>query len=80
MGAVEDVRALLLALEKIPSAADRARVATDLLRAWPELHSLVKDIRQQAVVTMNDAGMDFPEIGALLGVDRSRAWQISKGK
>jgi hypothetical protein len=80
VSAVEDVRAALLAIEQIGSAADRAKVATDLLREWPELHRTLREIRQQAVVTMAESGMDYPEIGEVIGVDRSRAWQIAKGK
>jgi hypothetical protein len=80
VGAAEDVRRALLKIEGMPNAADRARAATDLLREWPDLHRLLKEIRQQSVIAMNEAGMDFPEIGVVLGVDRSRAWQISKGR
>ena len=76
---VRRLRELLLAIEALDDAGERARQATDLLRAWPELHSLLADIRQQAVITMTDAGMDYSAIGAVIGTDRVTAWKIAKG-
>lgn len=73
------VREALRLLEAIPDAGVRARAAGLVLKAWPGEISLPKDIRQQAVQTMNEAGMDFPEIGRVIGTDRSRAWRIAKG-
>jgi hypothetical protein len=76
---VEAVREALRLLEAVPDATVRARAAGLLLAEWPELHKLPKEIRQQAVDTMHAQGMDFPEIGAAIGTDRSRAWRIWKG-
>ena len=73
------VRAALRGLEAIPDAAVRARAAGLILREWPAERTLPKEIRQQAVDTLHRGGMDFPEIGRLIGTDRSRAWRIWKG-
>jgi hypothetical protein len=76
---VAAVRAAVRALEAIPDPTERATAATELLRAWPELHRLAREIREQAVGVMHEQGMDFPEIGRAIGVDRSRAWRIATG-
>ncbi|WIC88862.1 DNA binding protein [Streptomyces phage OnionKnight] len=73
------VRAALRGLEAIPDAATRARAAGLVLREWPAERSLAKEIRQQAVDALHAQGLDFPEIGRLIGTDRSRAWRIWKG-
>jgi len=73
------VRAALRGLEAIPDAAVRARAAGLILREWPAERTLPKEIRQQAVDTLHRGGLDFPEIGRLIGTDRSRAWRIWKG-
>lgn len=73
------VREALRLLEAVPDATVRARAATLVLKAWPAEIALPKDIRQQAVDTLHQGGMDFPEIGRLIGTDRSRAWRIWKG-
>ncbi|KAB8162936.1 hypothetical protein FH609_004210 [Streptomyces sp. 3MP-14] len=76
---VAAVRTAVRALEAIPDATERATAATELLRGWPELHRLVREIREHAVMTMHGQGMDWPEIGRAIGVDRSRAWRIGHG-
>ncbi len=73
------VQAALRGLEAIPDAALRARAAGLVLREWPGQRTLAKEIRQQAVDTLHEGGMDFPEIGEAIGTDRSRAWRIWKG-
>ncbi|MFE3169311.1 hypothetical protein [Streptomyces sp. NPDC059224] len=73
------VRSALRGLEAIPDAAVRARAAGLILREWPGERTLAKEIRQQAVDTLHEGGMDFPEIGEAIGTDRSRAWRIWKG-
>jgi hypothetical protein len=51
-----------------------------VLREWPAERTLPKEIRQQAIAVMHEQlGLDFPEIGEAIGVDRSRAWRIWKG-
>lgn len=77
---LDGVRAALRQLEAIPDAGLRARAAGLVLREWPAERGLAKEIRQQAVSVMHEQlGMDFPEIGAAIGTDRSRAWRIWKG-
>ena len=74
------VREALRQLETIPDAALRARAAGLVLREWPGQRTLAKEIRQQAVDALHTGqGLDFPEIGELIGTDRSRAWRIWKG-
>lgn len=74
------VRAALRELEAVSDPAVRATAAGLVLREWAGEKTLPKEIRQQAVAHMHEQlGMDFPEIGRLIGTDRSRAWQIYKG-
>jgi hypothetical protein len=73
------VRAALRGLESIPDAAVRARAAGLVLREWAGEKTLPAEIRQQAVDALHRQGLDFPEIGRLIGTDRSRAWRIWKG-
>jgi hypothetical protein len=73
------VQAALRGLEAVSDATVRARAAGLVLREWPGQRSLAKEIRQQAVDTLHEGGMDFPEIGEAIGTDRSRAWRIWKG-
>lgn len=78
--ALAAVRAALRALERIEDAEERAMVATALLREWPRLHGEVREVRQDAVIGMNAAGMDFAAIGRRLGVGGQRAAHIAQGK
>lgn len=73
------VREALRLLEAVPDATVRAQAATLVLKAWPAEIGLPSEIRRQAVIAMHEAGLDFPEIGRLIGTDRSRAWRIAKG-
>lgn len=79
-GEVEAVRAALRALEAIEDAGERAVATTELLRELPELHRMVREVRQQAVITMNKRGETFDEIGERIGTTGYRASQISRGK
>jgi plasmid stabilization system protein ParE len=76
---LDAVRAAVRGLEAIPDAGVRARAAGLVLRAWKQEQALPSAIRQQAVDTLHQGGMDFPEIGEAIGVDRSRAWRIWRG-
>jgi hypothetical protein len=78
--AVQRVVDAIRDLEAISDAGERAKATTKLLRDWPELHRLVKEIRQQAVITWHDRGASYGEIGEALEMERERAWQISKGR
>ncbi|MFF7561939.1 GIY-YIG nuclease family protein [Streptomyces pseudovenezuelae] len=78
--ALSAVRAALRSLERIEDAEERALVATALLREWPRLHAEVREVRQDAVIAMNEGGMDFTAIGRRLGVGGQRAAHIAQGK
>ncbi|MEU3962902.1 hypothetical protein AB0F42_24370 [Streptomyces buecherae] len=73
------VREALRGLEAIPDATVRARAAGLVLREWKAEQGLPAEIRRQAVDALHRDGLDFPEIGRLIGTDRSRAWRIWKG-
>lgn len=79
-GEAEAVRAAVRALEGISDPIERARETSDLLRGWPELHSLVREIRQYAVIAAHDQGATYDEIGAQIGTTGDRAGQIARGK
>jgi DNA-directed RNA polymerase sigma subunit (sigma70/sigma32) len=78
--AAQAVRDAIRALEAISDVSERAEATTKLLREWPELHRLVKEIRQQAVITWHEQGTTYAEIGEALQVERERAWQIGRGQ
>lgn len=78
--ALATVRQALRALERIEDPEERALVTTALLREWPRLHREVKEARQDAVVAMNEGGVDFAAIGRRLGVGTQRAAHIAQGK
>lgn len=79
-GEVEAVREALRALEAIPDALDRAAACTELLREWPELHRLVADVRQQAVITAKAQGVTFKAQGERLKMTGEAVGQIAAGK
>lgn len=79
-GEVERVRAALRALEAIPDAMDRAAACAEVLREWPELHRLVADVRQQAVITAKEQGHTYRAIGARMGVSGEAAGQVAAGR
>jgi hypothetical protein len=77
---VEQVRAALRALEAIPDALDRAEACTELLREWPELHRMVADVRQQAVITAKAQGVSYRAQGERLGMTGEAVGQIAAGR
>lgn len=77
---VQRVRDALRALEAIPDALDRAAACSELLREWPELHVLLADVRQQAVITAKAQGHTFRAIGARIGTTGETAGQIAAGR
>lgn len=79
-GEVEAVRAALRAVEAISDPMERAVAATELLREWPELHRMVREVRQHAVISAHGQGRTYDEIGAELGTSGDRAGQIARGK
>ncbi|MEU7154093.1 hypothetical protein AB0B15_39690 [Streptomyces sp. NPDC045456] len=80
-GEVERVRKALRALEAIPDATDRAAACAELLREWPELHRMVADMRQQAVITAKTSGVTYRELGKRMGgISGEAVGQIAAGK
>lgn len=77
---VERVREALRALEAIPDAVDRAAACSELLREWPELHRVLADVRQQAVITAKAQGHTYRAIGERIGTTGETAYQIAAGK
>ncbi|WP_329547103.1 hypothetical protein OG548_25590 [Streptomyces sp. NBC_01356] len=73
-------REALRALEATPDALDRAAACAELLQAWPELHTFVADVRQQAVRTAKAQGHTFRTIGERMSVTGETAGQIAAGK
>ncbi|WP_329291900.1 hypothetical protein [Streptomyces pseudovenezuelae] len=77
---LEAVRVALSLLDGVQDTAVRAVAAGLVLREWPAQRGTAKEVRQQAVAYLHERlGMDFPEIGTVIGTDRSRAWKIYKG-
>ncbi|MFJ5802697.1 hypothetical protein [Streptomyces decoyicus] len=80
-GEVEQVRAALRALEVIPDAVERAAACAELLRDWPELHRMVADMRQQAVITAKANGVTYRALGERMGgITGEAVGQIAKGR
>jgi hypothetical protein len=77
---VERVREALRALEAIPDALDRAEACTELLREWPELHRMVADVRQQAVLTAKSQGVSYRAQGERLKMTGEAVGQIAAGR
>lgn len=77
--AVQRVRALIEEIGQISDPEQRTAELSELLKKWPEIHALVRELRQAAVVEWNAAGASYQVIGHRLGIERQRAWQIAQG-
>ena len=69
-------------IEEIGREGDPERRTAELsalLKAMPEVHSRVRELRQAAVVDWHASGASYQVIGHRLGIERQRAWQIAKG-
>lgn len=73
------VRAAVESVEAIPDAQDRARAASAVLVVLREANATLAKLRQADVRAMRADGMTWGQIGAVLGVHRSRARQIETG-
>jgi DNA-directed RNA polymerase specialized sigma24 family protein len=79
----EEVRRVVDAigsLEAVEDPADRARRAARLLDEWPQQHSRLREIRQQAVIAMRADGMSYRKIAEAIGVHFTRVKQIETGE
>nr|WP_202446865.1 hypothetical protein [Streptomyces sp. SID5468] len=71
------------AIEAFAAVEDDAACAaavTVVLDKWPDLHGRLRQIRQERVNALRDAGRTWAEIGSILGGKTpARAQQISVG-
>lgn len=67
------------ALGDMTDAMDRARALTELLDKWPDHHSRIRAMRQQAFKALVDSGMSYRQIGAEFGISGARVGQIVTG-
>ncbi len=79
-GEAERVFEALRALEAIPDALDRSAECSKILRAWPEWHVFVADVRQQAMKTANEQGHTKRAIGVANEMSGERVGQIIAGR
>ncbi|MCL7377453.1 hypothetical protein [Streptomyces sp. 35G-GA-8] len=79
----EEVQRLLeaiAALEGIKDDAACASAVTQVLNDWPDLHSRLREIRQQRVQALKAQGKTWKEIAEILGgIHPTRAQQIGAG-
>ncbi|MFF2522453.1 hypothetical protein [Streptomyces liangshanensis] len=68
------------ALQGIEDDAACASAVTKVLNDWPDLHSQLREIRQQRVQALKAQGRTWAEIAVILGgVHPTRAQQIGAG-
>ncbi len=78
----EEVRRVVDAIDALGEMSDtleRAKALKTLLDDWPDHHSRVRELRQQAFRALSDEGMTYKEIGAELGISAARVGQIVTG-
>jgi DNA-directed RNA polymerase sigma subunit (sigma70/sigma32) len=73
------VQAAVDSVKALPAPEDRARAASAVLLVLKEANATLAKLRQADVKAMRAAGMTWGQIGAVLGVHRSRARQIETG-
>jgi transcriptional regulator with XRE-family HTH domain len=66
-------------LKKIKNLKEQSVAATKFLNDLQEASVIAKGIRQNAVLKLLKVGATFGDIAKLLGVNRSRAYQIAQG-
>jgi hypothetical protein len=67
------------ALGDMTDAMGRAKALTELLEQWPDHHSRVRALRQQAFQALADGGMSYRQIGTEFGISAARVGQIVTG-
>lgn len=67
-----------LGADDVPAAA-RAKSLTELLDAWPDVHSRVRAMRQAAMQEMQDDGKSLRKISAETGISFGRVREIIQG-
>ncbi|MBW1601416.1 hypothetical protein JJV70_04700 [Streptomyces sp. JJ66] len=81
-GEEEEVRLVLEvldSLERMDDPAERARKAGALLKAWPDQHMRLREIRQAAVVALRAKNVSYRNIAKTLGISLARVQQIEAG-
>lgn len=77
--AASAVQAAVESVEAMPPSEDRARAAGAVLLVLQGANATLSKLRQADVRAMRAEGMSWTQIGAVLGVHRSRAKQIETG-
>jgi DNA-binding NarL/FixJ family response regulator len=80
--ASEEVRRVVEAIDAlgaVDDTMDRAKALTELLDDWPDHHSRVRAMRQQAVQALVAAGMTYRQIASELDISPARVGQIVAG-
>lgn len=79
---VDALRALReVDLDQAEDDAALAKLLTETLKEWPQGHTQLRELRQQAVLRMRDSGKSWSEIATSMGLTHhSRAQQIARGE
>lgn len=67
-------------LEALDDPAERAQRAGQLLAAWPDQGSRLRQIRQEAVMAMRADKVSYRDIAKKLGISLARVQQIEAGE
>lgn len=59
--------------------AERAKRLTELLEEWPDTHSRVRAMRQEALKELQDGGLSLRAISAETGISFGRVREIIQG-
>jgi ribosomal protein L10 len=77
--AAKTLRDAVNAIAVIEDPAERARAATELLKAIGPANNTLSEMRAADIKTMRAAGMSYRQIGAAIGVHFTRVKQIESG-
>jgi hypothetical protein len=75
------VKAITSLFPDTEDPADRFKRLSVLLKAWPDVHKAVREMRQDTGIELyaDGEGLTYGEIGQLIGVTESRARHIVLG-
>lgn len=65
---------------RIPDRLERAVALGKLLDSWPDLHSQLREARQEIIIEMRQERLTYRQIGEELGMHFTRVRQIEKGQ
>lgn len=77
--AAKTLRDAVDAVVAIADPAERAKAATELLKAIGPANNTLSELRAADIKTMRAAGMSYRQIGAAIGVHFTRVKQIESG-